>query len=365
MRIDEAFVEKPNIHQYDRLVSMSIAAITGGLFVPSRRFRIEALLPYLAEQKIKVKEFCPYWSTYPPDKKWQRPAWFFAALIERFSYIARARGFDAVILQRELISTISTIERLIPGPRILDVDDAIFVHRGGRTARYAAQSSIGVVCGNEYLAERFSSWNDNICVIPTGVDIQKLKPISLDAVEDKNNRMVIGWIGGKSSMKYLGCVANGIERALKRIPNSEMCIISDSSELIPPELRRFTRFIQWHPEIECRELPKWTVGIMPLEDTMWARGKCAFKALQYMSAGIPVVASPVGMNTEVIRTGVNGILAHSDREWEMALLELLSDSQLASEMGARGRCAVEERYSLSVVAGQWRTVLDRWLINNG
>jgi glycosyltransferase involved in cell wall biosynthesis len=337
---------------------MHLIAITGGLNVPSRRYRIRALVPYLRDVGIQLDELCPRSSRYPPRSQWLRLPWLIAALSERLTFIARARGRDAVILQRELISTLPTIEGLLPGPRILDVDDAIFLRRRGRAARHAARCSIGVVCGNGYLAEHFAAWCPRVAVIPTGIDTKALQP---SPARDPELPPSIGWIGTAANLQYLHPIANSLRRALAAVPGCELHIICDSARDLPPELRGHIRFTRWRPDIEVAELPRWNIGIMPLADNSWTRGKCAFKLLQYLAAGIPVVASPVGMNGEVLAEAAVGYAANTNDDWTSALISLLTDPDGARTMGANGRRLVERRYSLTEIAKRWRDTAGSWL----
>jgi glycosyltransferase involved in cell wall biosynthesis len=337
---------------------LSLASITGGVNVPSRRYRISALIPYLRKYNIDLTEYCPKISTYPPKNSLLRVPWLLAALTERLTYIQRIRGYDAVILQRELISTIPTVERFIQDPKIFDVDDAIYLHRNGRAAINAAMNSLGVVCGNNYLADRFSSWNNNIAVIPTGVDTEAVKP-RLDF--DKDRKRIIGWIGTSGNLRYLEYVSGAVLNVIKNFTDAELHVISDSLRHLPYKLRKHVIFKPWYPGIESIEVPSWTVGLMPLSDGEWERGKCAFKLLQYLSAGVPTVVSPVGMNIEVIGNNEVGYLAKSELEWEDAITEIITSSSKASKLSENGRKLVESYYSLDVVSSKWRTVVDAWV----
>lgn len=337
---------------------MRLVAITGGQDVPSRRFRIHALVPYLRDVGIQMTELCPRIPRHPPVARSLRGPWLLAALLERATFIGRARGHDAVVLQRELISTLPTFEHLLPGPRILDVDDAIYLRRGGHAARHAARASVGVVCGNSYLADHFSSWCDRVAIIPTGIDTEALRP---QESREPGMPPVIGWIGTSANLTHLDAVAASLERVLASVPGSTLHIISDQPDAIPARLMPSVRFTRWRPGIETTELPGWTVGIMPLSDSDWTRGKCSFKLLQYLAAGIPVVASPVGMNCDVLAQADVGHLARSDDDWVDALKELLTDEERAGVMGANGRMLVEQRYGLTRIARQWREVAERWL----
>jgi len=334
--------------------NIRVVAITGGQNVPSRRFRIHAIVPYLAKRSIELTELCPTFSRYPPSSRLLRLPWFAAALVERLTFLYRSTGYDAVILQREMISTLPTLERLLPKPRILDVDDAIYLRRNGRAAEYIARSCSLVVCGNHYLAEKFSQWNSNVVVIPTGVDTDQLRTIEI-----RNNveSPIIGWIGTAGNYRYLESIVPALSKVLGTFKNSRLQIISNQFPHFLEHLGEQLEFILWRPGIENDLLPRFTIGIMPLVDSEWARGKCAFKMLQYMAAGVPVVASPVGANGVVLAEGHIGFAADSTQDWIEALIGLLEDFELASELGVNGRKLVEEKYSLKQVAMSWANVL--------
>ena len=336
-----------------------VAAITGGKNAPAAIYRFRSIAEPLAKVGVCLHEICPRIPKHPPSTIAARPFWLILALLERLTFIYKTTGYDAVVLQRELISTLPTIEKILPGNKILDVDDAIYMHKRGWAAKNAAQASIGVVCGNEVLADHFSQWNSKIEIIPTGVDVGKMKvePNRLTSTE----RRVIGWIGTPGNLPYVDAISDSLVAVVKQNKNFELRIVTSSSEAIPFSLKPYATFVKWYPGIEFDELPSWSVGIMPLADDEWTRGKCSFKLLQYLSAGIPAVASPVGMNVEVLSEGSGGCLARSKSEWIDALLMILNDSEYNYRMGLVGRRIVEERYSLSVIANKWRYVLDKWL----
>lgn len=332
-----------------------VVAITGGRNVPSRRFRIDALAPFLAKISIELTELCPIISRYPPPSQLLRPPWFAAALLERVTFLYRSRGYDAVILQREMISTLPTLERLLPKPRILDVDDAIYLQRNGKAAEYIARSCSLVVCGNHYLAEKFSHWNSNVIVIPTGVDTNLLQPIMNRNVAEAPN--IIGWIGTAGNYRYLELIEPALRKVLAYFPDARLQVISDQFPTFLENLGEQLDFRLWRPGIENSLLPRFTVGIMPLIDNEWERGKCAFKMLQYMAAGVPVVVSPVGTNESILKAAQVGYGACSTQDWMDALIHLLNDSDLASTFGVNGRKLVEEKYSLKLVAMSWLDAL--------
>lgn len=336
-----------------------ICAITGGKNDPSAIYRFRSIITALENQGINLQEICPYISRYPSNSSIARPFWLAAALLERLIYIYKTAGYDAIILQRELISTLPTIEKLLPGNKILDVDDAIYLNRRGWAAKNAAQASIGVVCGNQVLAEKFLQWNKNIEIIPTGVDIEQMK-ILPDRL-NSNERRIIGWIGTPSNIAYLDKIAASLLKVLNENKKIELHIVTSDKEAIPALLKSHAKFIKWYPGIEFKELPTWSVGIMPLADNEWTKGKCSFKLLQYLSAGIPAVASDVGMNVDVMTRGAAGYLVKNNNEWTDALLSILTDEKSNFTMGLEARKIAEENYSLAVIAYKWREVLDKWL----
>ena len=329
-------------------------AITSGKNVPSRRFRIDVLKMYLARRNVFLTELCPAISSYPSKSWLLRPFWLIAALLERLTFIFRSRGYDVVILQREMISTLPTLEKLLPKPWVLDVDDAIYLHRNAKAAEHVARSCSLVVCGNDFLAEKFSQWNPNIVVIPTGVDTELLRPLTDRGVTDTP---VIGWIGTAGNYRYLELIEPALREIFAVFPKARLQIISNQFPTFLESLGEQLDFRLWQPDIENELLPKLTVGIMPLADNEWERGKCSFKMLQYMAAGIPVVASPVGMNETLLKSADVGFSAISTEDWVDALTRLLNDENLASDLGGNGRDLVEKDFSLDSVAETWSKVL--------
>lgn len=337
---------------------INVAAITGGKTVASSNYRIRVLTQYLSNEGVELTEYCPFVNRTPPPQKLYRPFWLLAALAERATFIGRVRGYDAIIFQKEMISTLPSFERLLLGEKILDIDDAIYLYRNGLAARHIAKSSIGVVCGNEVLANVFSKWNHNISIIPTGVDVFKMQPSD---VRLENNTKIVGWIGTPGNLKYIKSISEAIIKLLSLVKDSEFRIVTSNKKYIPTKLRPYTKFIEWYPGIEFQELPNWSLGIMPLVDDEWSRGKCSFKLLQYLSAGIPVVASPVGMNNTILKSATVGKTAANEIEWLKAMVDILNDTDMNREMGYNGRSLAVSQFSLTCIANKWKKVLTRWL----
>lgn len=238
---------------------------------------------------------------------------------------------------------------------IVDYDDALF-HQydqhsslwvrhllGNKIATVMRLANI-VVTGNAYLANyALQAGAQKVVIIPTVVDLlryPKTRHVSQSEV------LTIGWIGSPSTARYLLDVAPALAEVCKDGRASVRLIGSGLIDLpgVPVEV------IDWCDETEVEEICRFDVGIMPLPDEPWARGKCGFKLIQYMACGLPVIASPVGVNSEIVCDGVNGFLADTIDAWVQALLKLQKNSELQYQMGQAGRQRVEEQYCLAVTA---------------
>lgn len=332
---------------------LRVTAFTGGRNVPSARFRVRQYIETLRLHGVDVAERFTRFGRYPPVRRWPRPLWAVGSMVSRVPGLAASRASDVTLLQRELLSTFVTLEPLTKRPRVLDVDDAIWLHRGGRCARRLAAMSERVVCGNDYLAEHFGQWNAHVEILPTAVDTDVFTP----GAPGPTHPMRVGWVGQSANLAHLDLCAPALEAVLRRHPGAELWVVCDR----PPtstSLRRVPlRFVPWSPEVEREVLQSLTVGIMPLHDSPWTRGKCSFKMLLYMSCGVPVVVSPVGMNSDVLSRGDVGFGATSVADWEDALETLLTDRTAAAEMGRKGRRVVEEEFSVRALSPRLARIL--------
>jgi glycosyltransferase involved in cell wall biosynthesis len=202
-----------------------------------------------------------------------------------------------------------------------------------------------VSCGNAYLCDYAKQFNKNVFYNPTTIDTENLhNPTLYKAIERPTNKVRIGWTGSHSTLKYLLEIESTLKHILLRYPLVEFIVIADKppvfNEAVP------VTFIPWKEATEIGDLLKFDIGIMPLPDDQWAKGKCGFKALQYMALQLPAIASPVGVNKTIIDHGINGFLCSTPDEWEEALRKLIEDSALRNVMGINGRKTVVERYSV-------------------
>lgn len=282
-----------------------------------------------------------------------------AAYARRVAALRGAAGrHDAVWLEKEALPWLPAAAEAMAGlgriPYVMDIDDAWYEryagHRsaavrallGGKFATLARRARI-VLAGNPFLADwaRRSGAGD-VRIVPTVVDPARY-PVAAPARD--GGPLVVGWMGSPSTVRYLGMVGGALARlgaaATLRVVGAEAADLPVPAACVP-----------WREDSEAEELSRFDVGIMPLPDEPWERGKCGYKLIQYMAAGRPVVASPVGVNSDIVRHGVNGFLADTPEEWAEALGRLAADPELRVRMGAAGRRLVEERYALPVTAPQ-------------
>ena len=236
---------------------------------------------------------------------------------------------------------------------IFDIDDAVWsrdsnrllrrsLKRRSRFRRTAAMADL-VVAGNPYLGREARRYNSRVAVVPTCLDLARYRPRER---HDPREAVELVWIGQKSTLGYLQGIMPAIE-AFARCRPVRLRVIADAF----PEGRRVEVVpVPWSAETEAEELAHADIGLAPLSDDRWSRGKCGLKVLQYMASGLPVVASPVGVQVEMIGRGERGRLAASPGEWVKALAQLADDPEERLRCGRAGRAFAEENYSLDLWA---------------
>ncbi len=286
-------------------------------------------------------------------------------IIQRVRELRSLKGSDLIWIEKELFPWLPSVaERLYCTgiPYILDYDDAVF-HNYDLHSRWVIRKFLGrkidsimagaamVIVGNDYLAQRArEAGARRVEILPSVVNlanyprIQQKKPDGL---------FTIGWIGSPSTAKHL-LEAESVLKQVCRNRGGKIVMIGASEN---PFSGLMATIREWDGEREAEEIGNFDVGVMPLPDNLWERGKCGFKLIQYMACGKPVVASPVGVNREIVVDGVNGFLASSHDEWVRALERLKSDPELRKTMGANGRRMVEEKYCLKVTAPRLHRLL--------
>jgi glycosyltransferase involved in cell wall biosynthesis len=331
-------------------MTVRVAALTSGRDVPSSRFRVRQHIEALARQGIEVQEFSPRIEKYAVARVGESRMEFRAKkLFSRLPSVARSWRYDITWLERELIFARYTWERLLKHPLLFDVDDALWLTGPAAAesmAKIAARADV-VVAGNAFLAEWFGRFAPRIEVVPTAIDSERFKP----ALRPRPpGPLVIGWTGLASNYRFLEQLQAPLSRFVGE-HDAVLLVVADKPPPIAlPDGR--LRFVRWSRETEVTALQDCDVGIMPLDTTDWSRGKCSFKMLQCMAVGLPVIATPVGMNAELLAEGNIGLAAQSEGEWLDAFRFLAKERDVARAMGAEGRRLVEERYSIAPISGK-------------
>jgi glycosyltransferase involved in cell wall biosynthesis len=340
--------------------------------VPGQRFRIEQWAPLLRAENIDVT-FTSFLSPttmdvlYQAGHHWEKFRGTIGGYARTLQAALRLEGFDVAYIYREAaLLGRSWIERLIAAriPVIFDFDDAIYLGdvspansafawlKSGRKTHWLCRMSTAVVVGNFHLAEFARRYNPNVTIVPSSIDTVRYRPVTVRA-NGGRHPLVIGWMGSSTTQRYLEDFAPVLRRIAERYP-FELRVVSDR----PPSLDGLPlRWRRWSAATEAAELADFDVGIMPLPDTPWTRGKCAMKALQYMGMAVPTVCSPVGVNRDLIRHGENGLLASSAEEWLDAVGDLFGDAALRLRLGEAGRRTVEGEYSAAVCASRFAAAL--------
>jgi len=326
---------------------LKVIAYTGGHNAPSSISRVQNYVAPLRRMGVELLECPSRAGLYPPANRWRRPYWGLRNVTSRFPEAIRSYRYELTLFQREMLSTFVTWEPVTRRPRVLDVDDAIWAHRRGRFAERLARLCDHVVCGNQFLANEFSRWNPSVSVLPTPVDASFYVP---GTKASGSGRPIIGWSGLYTGFPYLYAIEGALREVLRKHPEAVLRIVSDRR----PELGSLPagqyEHVTWTPENQVRTIQEMTIGIMPLDQSVLAQGKCSFKMLLYMACGIPVVVSPVGMNADVLRKGNVGFGPTSEGEWIHSLSELLRNPELRLQMGRTGRETVLQHYSVDALA---------------
>lgn len=278
--------------------------------------------------------------------------------IRRFCFLLfNLKKFDVVWIEKEMFPYVpGYIERWLLRRKIvmLDYDDAIF-HNYDRHSSKFIRKILGkkfsslvskaqiVCCGNQYLAaQAVKAGSKQIKIIPTAINLDKYSSAS---VENNNSVSVIGWIGSPATQHYLYLLVEVLQKLAQKY-RYKLYLIGVSANFNMPGVP--FEILQWAEEKEVMLINQIDVGIMPLYNSEWEHGKCGYKLIQYMGCRKPVIASPVGINCEIIQHGENGYLASSHDEWYFYLEKLLNDKELSRKLGNKGYQCVEEKYSIQV-----------------
>jgi glycosyltransferase involved in cell wall biosynthesis len=276
------------------------------------------------------------------------------------------RWADVTVLHQIKLSAIEArLVAALSRRRVFDVDDAIYVRKPRRLGDPVGESiwrrrKFAATCrwvdvvaaGNDVLAAVARPAARELVVLPTSIDTAVYRASTASAADPPT----IAWIGSPENLIYLEMIRPALARLAARHPSLKVRVICSQ---FPDWPEVHIERIAWSSQTEAASLAAAHIGVMPLTDDAWSRGKCAFKLLQYMAASLPCVASPVGANTEAVQDGVNGFHARSSDEWEQALERLIVSAQLRARCGANGHARVEKRYALSAYQADYVALLTR------
>jgi glycosyltransferase involved in cell wall biosynthesis len=344
------------------------------------RFRVMQYMPALEQAGVSVT-VAPFFDAAFFDLVYRRGhhvkklAAFLRQSVRRLTLLVSRERFDAFFVYREAYpfgpALFETVLSHTGGrPLIYDFDDAIFLSNSSEANRFASalkypqkvpaivRRSALVLAGNEYLADYARQFSPSVAVLPTCVDTNVFGPRK--SPRPSTAPLVVGWIGTPTTAAYLKPLAASLGRLASRHA-FEVRVSGSGGTIEFPGVKTVNE--PWSLDREVELFNTCDIGVYPLTDDEWAKGKCGFKAIQFMACGVPVVAADVGVNKEIIQDGVNGFLASTDAEWEQKIGFLLGDAALRARLGAAGRRTIEERYSLSVHAPRLvsmvRSVVDR------
>jgi glycosyltransferase involved in cell wall biosynthesis len=331
---------------------------------PSQRFRFEQYFGILKSNGIEFNCYC-FWnkSTWPILYKnghsLRKITGFAYGIIRRFFALTEVPRYSYVFIHRECAPIGPPIfewiiAKIFKKRIIYDFDDAIWLTNTSEENKIVSQFkwhskanlicrwSYKVSCGNEYLATYARRFSNHVVVNPTTIDTENMHNPTLYASQ-KKDRITIGWTGTHSTLKYLNQIVTVIQQIESKYQQVRFLIICNKSPDLPI---RSMVFKPWSKKSEIKDLLEIDIGIMPLTDDLWAEGKCGFKALQFMALNIPSVASPVGVNKQIIQNNENGFLCTSNEEWLNTIEKLIEDEKIRKLIGANARKTVIQKYSV-------------------
>jgi glycosyltransferase involved in cell wall biosynthesis len=340
---------------------MRVLALMPALYdtSPGQRYRLEQWEPLLRERGVDIT-FASFEDEdlhallYKRGMMGKKLRLVTRGLGRRLSLVRKAKQYDLVYILREAaLLGPPVFERLIAQsgvPVVFDFDDAIFVSYRSPSNGYLSYlkfaSKTKTICriashvmvGNPYLAEYALQVNDRVTVIPTTIDTEKYR---VPERREKTGPPVIGWTGSYSTVQHLDTMRGALKKLAEKEPFRLRVIGTPSYECAPVDVEA----MPWRAETELEDLSEIDIGMMPLPDDRWSKGKCGLKALQFMALGIPTICSPVGVNTDIIQDDQNGFIAGTEDEWVEKLSRLLRSAELRRRLGDAGRATVEEQYS--------------------
>lgn len=340
---------------------------------PSPRYRVYQMIPWLQENGIEcdVRSLVSS-AQYPSLRqkgKWVTKSWLMLrGWMSRLFSVLNAGKYDCVyLLKQSFPYGYPVFESMLARSRtpfVLDYDDAIYLHQSSKTnpildrfrpTRYfnGVLSKVdAVIAPNQFLADHSKQYNDQVYLVPEAEDTERLVPRRR---HEDGGPIRIGWVGSPSTAKYLDLVAEPLRRICERYPQVEVVTVGGHWE--HPGVR--TRMVPWSLEKETENFHLLDIGLMPLEDDDWCRAKSGCKLRQYMSTGVPSVASAVGYNIELVEDGKTGFLidSNSPDDWTRRLDQLVANTQLRNDIASAARESVVQRFAIDRVGPVMRAAL--------
>ena len=290
--------------------------------------------------------------------------------LRRFFSLFSIFKYDLIVIEKELFPYFPAIaEQILSFFKVkymVDFDDALFHLYDQNPNKYikfflgskidsVMRNSTIVICGNSYLADRAEKAGaKRVEIIPTVIDLKRYKTKKNNLSENK--KITIGWIGTPATLIFVKSIEVALFEVLNKY-NVVFQFIGGVSGILENHPNIF--YVKWTEKTEIKSISNLDIGIMPILDDKWAKGKCAYKLIQYMGCGLPVVGSFVGMNKEVIDENENGFLATTDQEWINALTKLIENEKLRTRFGIKGRGKVEKKYTLEVACNKLLSTINK------
>ena len=341
----------------------------------SQRFRFEQYFKLLEKNghRYKVASFldAQTWIIlYLSGHLFRKMSSLFSGYCKRFFLLFQLGKYDAVFIHREAAPFGPPvfewfITKVFKKYTVYDFDDAIWLSNASETNNKLTRTfkrfkNINDICkwasvvsaGNSFLADFAKKYNPNVVINPTTIDTDDHHNQTTD---HSNPKMVIGWTGSHSTLQYLDLIFPVLQMLEEKF-DFEFHVICDTS---PKFKLRSMIFKKWSKESEIEDLLDFNIGIMPLPDDIWTKGKCGFKALQYMSLGIPAVVSDVGVNATIVDDGINGCVCRTEADWYNALSRLMTDPGYLKQLSEKTRDKIVQHYSVKSNEQNFLSLLER------
>jgi glycosyltransferase involved in cell wall biosynthesis len=314
--------------------------------MPSSRIRVSRLLPEIQKAGIRAEALA-----YPKS------------ISDKMLLLREARKFNIVYLQKKLLSPFEVkLLRSFSRQLIFDFDDAIYYRDDShpsfesRTRLSKFRSIAGaadlIIAGNRVLADYAKGFNKNVVVLPSSVETRAV-PIKDHSVGNRD--FVIGWVGGKGNLRHLEMLSGTFEKLARNKGVRVRVLCSDTIRIPGVQVD----FVPWRLETQEREIALFDIGVMPLPSNRWTEGKCAYKALQYMAAGVPPVVSDVGINRDIVEHGREGLVVSTPDGFYDAIVSLIDNKKQRMELGRNARKKAETYYSVEAIGKNLADILLR------